>query len=201
MEPNTKPHPCPRCGLRYQCICSLAPVLDADWHLALLIHPNELKRETNSGKLLSQTLNHCQNHIWQRTAPPQALLAQINSGDYRPLLLFPGQESCVLTADIAAERDHRPLLFILLDATWQEARKMVNRSPWLQNLPRVRLASTSESRYALRRNQQPGNLCSCEVGIELLSLFNPPQDSIALNTYFQHYLNVFNADKSGHKLI
>ncbi|QSA20154.1 DTW domain-containing protein, partial [Vibrio furnissii] len=30
--------------------------------------------------------------------------------------------------------------FILLDGTWQEAKKMERKSPWLKDLPRVALS-------------------------------------------------------------
>jgi DTW domain-containing protein YfiP len=199
---NLKPAPCPRCGLHYQCVCTLIPALDTHWHLALLMHPNEIRRDTNSGKLLELSLNQCQSYQWQRTEPPQALIERINSGRYRPVLLFPGEKSATFIPQQEQGQDNPcPPLFILLDATWQEAKKMVNRSPWLQELPAVQLDSTQTSSYSLRKNQQPGNLCSCEVGIELLKLFNKNRQAEKLNAFFNYYLKVFSADKSGHKYI
>jgi DTW domain-containing protein YfiP len=57
---------------------------------------------------------------------------------------------------------------ILLDATWQEARKMFNKSPYLQNLPRAHIKPRQISRYQLRRNQPEGGLCTAECVVEIL---------------------------------
>lgn len=60
--------------------------------------------------------------------------------------------------------------YIILDGTWQEARKIVNRSPYLQDLPKVMLNSSAPSRYTLRRNQKEQGLCTAECVIELLKI-------------------------------
>ena len=45
--------PCPHCGFQFNCICSLLPKLSSEHSLMLLMHPNELTRDTNTGKLLA----------------------------------------------------------------------------------------------------------------------------------------------------
>ncbi|MGV8836132.1 DTW domain-containing protein, partial [Cellvibrio sp.] len=57
---------------------------------------------------------------------------------------------------------------ILLDATWQEARKMFNKSPYLKNLPRAHINPRQISQYQLRRNQPEGGLCTAECVVEIL---------------------------------
>ncbi|WP_157618876.1 DTW domain-containing protein, partial [Vibrio sp. HI00D65] len=73
---------------------------------------------------------------------------------------------------------------------WQEAKKMLNKSPWLQTIPQVHLDVTSESSYTLRRNQDSGHLCTCEVGIELLKTLDETQSAEQIENYYQHYLKV-----------
>ena len=94
----------------------------------------------------------------------------------------------------------RKPLFIILDGTWQEAKKMLNKSSWLQAVPQVHLDITSESSYTLRRNQDSGHLCTCEVGIELLKSLGESEPAKLIDDYYQHYLKVFHADKCGHAL-
>lgn len=56
----------------------------------------------------------------------------------------------------------RPL-FVLLDATWPEARKMFRKSPYLNHLPVLSLQPEQLSRYKLRRSQRQDHLCTSEV--------------------------------------
>lgn len=150
---------------------------------------------------MQHSLPHCDQYTWNRVEPPQALLDLIANKSYQPWIVFPHDEA-ITSEQFSAQstplnNDVQPL-FILLDATWQEARKMLRKSKWLNNLPCLMLTSTSPSNYQLRRNQQEGNLCTCEVGIELLSLLGQNQDAEQLQTYFNQFIAVFHADKSGH---
>ncbi len=192
---------CQRCGFTHQCICSLTPTLESSVNIALLTHENELQRDTNTGKLLQQTLPNCHSYVWQRKSAPTDLMAMINDDAIQALLLFPSEQSVEVsevTKDYPVE-SHK-LLFIVLDATWQEAKKMMNKSPWLKDIPQVHLTPNLDSAYTLRRNQDSGHLCTCEVGSLLLSQLGETEQAQQLNQYFHHYLKVFQADKSGHAL-
>ena len=192
---------CQRCGFTHQCICSLIPTLESSVNIALLTHENELQRDTNTGKLLQQTLSNCRSYVWQRKSAPTDLMAMINDDAIQALLLFPSEQSIEVsevTKDYPVES--RKLLFIVLDATWQEAKKMMNKSPWLKDIPQVHLTPNLDSAYTLRRNQDSGHLCTCEVGSLLLSQLGETEQAQQLNQYFHHYLKVFQADKSGHAL-
>ncbi len=192
---------CVGCGLRFQCICDAAPHIEAPFRLMLLMHPNEQHRDTNTGKLLAQTLSSVEQYVWHRTEPPQALMACIQARDIYPVLLFPSEQSVSLREQrMAAHQQNKQPLFIILDATWQEARKMVNKSPWLKAMPTLSLDINTQSRYSLRRNQQQGSLCTCEVGIALLEEWQQEQEAKDLHRYFNHYLAAYQADKSGHAL-
>ncbi|HIF9545812.1 TPA: tRNA-uridine aminocarboxypropyltransferase [Photobacterium damselae] len=189
---------CPRCGFVHNCICHLEPTLSCSAHFVLLTHPKELNKETNTGVLMTRTLPHCQLIAWHRTEPDTTLIAQLNSDQYQPWLLFPADEQTPAT-HWQPDMSKTPL-FIILDATWQEARKMVRKSPYLQSLPRLQLNTEHPSLYQLRRNQQPGNLCTCEAGIELLKLLRHPEQAQQLQQYFTGFIDVFHADRSGHHI-
>ena len=51
---------CRGCGLTFNCVCDSLPSLVADWDLVLLTHPNETRRETNTGQWLRKSLAQCQ---------------------------------------------------------------------------------------------------------------------------------------------
>ncbi|QUJ67362.1 DTW domain-containing protein [Photobacterium sp. GJ3] len=188
---------CPNCGFRFNCICHAQPTLHSRGHFILLTHDKEFGKATNTGQLMARSLSGCQQIRWSRTEPPQALLDLLADDTLQPWLLFPADDQHPAVSFQAAT-DKKPL-FILLDATWQEARKMVRKSPWLACLPRLSLQPEQLSGYALRRNQQPGHLCTCETGIALLTLLDEPHQAAALQHYFDAFLHIFHAEQSGHK--
>ena len=194
---------CSNCGLTHQCICTKVPKLDNPVQIALLTHENELSRETNTGHWAHKMLPHCEVHVWQRKVQPERLIEQIKSGDYRPLVVFPGEDSQLLE-----QKDHHdlntlkavPPLYIVIDATWQEAKKMLNKSTWLQALPKVELATNQASGYHLRRNQSAGNLCTLEVVAELLRVEGDGNSAEQIAPFLDFYMASYQADKSGHAL-
>ncbi|ELH3007995.1 TPA: DTW domain-containing protein [Vibrio vulnificus] len=196
-----KPQACPQCGLRYQCLCDQFPSLQSEVALVLLMHPNEVERETNTGKLLHWCRLPARQFVWQRTAPPQALLDLLSDAQFMPVVLYPSEQSIALSqVKERAQQTQRQPLFIILDATWQEARKMLNKSEWLKALPQLALHGDSASNYQLRRNQQQGNLCTLEIAAELVKQLGEVHNATSMTELLRHYLAAFHADRSGHAL-
>jgi DTW domain-containing protein YfiP len=85
----------------------------------------------------------------------------------------------------------RPL-FILLDATWPEARKMFRKSPYLDHFPVLSLQPEQISRYQLRRSRRDDHFCTSEVAGLCLELAGEPQAALVLQAYLEvfshHYL-------------
>jgi len=126
----------------------------------LLTHERELSRPSNTG-VLAQSIapKIVERIIWARNTPNPALLDAINHKN--TVLLY-----AVDDADAAPIESFENI--ILLDATWQEARKMFNKSPYLKSLPRAHIKSRKISQYQLRRNQPEGGLCTAECVVEIL---------------------------------
>jgi DTW domain-containing protein YfiP len=91
----------------------------------------------------------------------------------------------------AAQAGRRPL-FVLLDATWIEARKMFRKSPYLNHLPVLSLQSEQLSRYRLRRSQREHHFCTSEVAALCLELAGEAHAAQTLEAYLDvftdHYL-------------
>ncbi len=129
----------------------------------LLTHQKELSRNDNTGSLISQ-LQDCVTDkvIWQRKDPNQQLVAEIQAGT--AVLLTPDSSGRAIT-DISSINH-----LVILDSTWQEARKMINKSDYLKQADWFALNNPPPSRYNLRRNQIIGGLCTAECAIEILKL-------------------------------
>ncbi|EIF2705177.1 MULTISPECIES: tRNA-uridine aminocarboxypropyltransferase [Vibrio] len=193
--------PCPTCGFQFNCMCSLMPKLTSEHNILLLMHPNELKRDTNTGQLLEQCQLNIERVIWDRKQPPAELLSLLADPSRYPVLLFPCEESITLEdVVLQSQQQTKTPLFIILDATWQEARKMINKSLWLEGIPTMGLSASADSQYQLRRNQQQGNLCTFEVAAHLLGQLGEQNNQQQMQRFFAHYLALFQAEKSGHAL-
>lgn len=126
----------------------------------LLTHERELLRASNTGALAKNVAPEIvERIIWARNSPDPALLDAISREN--TLLVYPIDD-----ADAAPIESFENI--ILLDATWQEARKMFNKSPYLKNLPRAHIKLRQVSQYQLRRNQPEGGLCTAECAVEIL---------------------------------
>ncbi|WP_440886933.1 tRNA-uridine aminocarboxypropyltransferase [Vibrio sp. WZ-1] len=192
--------PCPQCGFQFNCICSLLPKLNSKHVLMLLMHPNELTRDTNTGKLLTLCQLNVTQTVWDRKTPPAELLETLADPSLLPVLLFPSEESLTLEqVQQQSNQQNRQPLYIIVDATWQEARKIINKSRWLEGVAMMGLTTQADSQYQLRRNQQQGNLCTFEVAAQLLGQLGEAQNQQQMLSLFDQYLPRFQAEKSGHE--
>ncbi|CAM3048719.1 tRNA-uridine aminocarboxypropyltransferase [Moritella viscosa] len=130
-------------------------------HIYLVTHEREFSRRSNTGKLVQQFLpNETSVVPWRRKEPDSKLLTAIKSG-----------RVAILAPDAEHEHDiHDFDGLVLLDSTWQEARKMYRQSEYLQDLPKITLNAKQASEFILRANQLEGGLSTVECVIELLRL-------------------------------
>lgn len=177
----------------------------------LLVHPLELNKATNTGHLLLTGLPGSDYAVWSRVEPPVTLLERMAEPCWQPYLLFPEDVVKAAVEVIAAEQlpqqyssslslSPRTPLFILLDGTWQQARKMYRQSPYLQRLPLVSLSPARNSQYHLRRNQQSGHLSTAEVAAELLFQLGQEVLGQRLQAHLQLFLRHYEASRSNHAL-
>lgn len=143
----------------------------------LLSHERELQKATNTGRIVKACLGGAVAIIpWQRREPCREIIELIEAD--RIALLYPGAAA---DADQAGREFAN---YLLLDGTWQETRKMYNRSPYLQRASRVELDINQPSRYKLRRNQRTGGLSTAECVIELLAIRGQTDLAAALSNEF-----------------
>lgn len=189
---------CAQCGFHQShCLCAATPEITSALQFKILCHTTEFKRLSNTGRLIAQTMPQSQISLWQRKHPPQALLDLIADPNQQCILVFPSEKAKSLESWRATHRALSPrnLHFILLDATWQQARKMYRQSPWLHDLPAIQLTPKHQSEYQLRRNQVSGSLCTCEVAIELLHQYHETDNANRLQAYFHHFMRHYRARK------
>ncbi|SBS26696.1 DTW domain protein [Marinomonas spartinae] len=126
----------------------------------LLTHSEETKKKTGTGKLVKEALaDECNIVEWSRVLPNKEIL---NLDISNTILLYPQEES---TQESTSLKDIDNV--IILDGTWQQARKMYNQSPYLKSFPHYEIQG-KVSEYTKRRNQKNMGLCTAETVIHLL---------------------------------
>jgi hypothetical protein len=197
------------------CICALRPRVPTRAGVCLIMADIEPLKPSNTGWLIADVVPDTAAFGWARTAVEPALLALLADPQWQPYLVFPGEfvapERVVTTliehnkarqfpagppqGELAPSGGSDPRsggawgrpLFVLLDATWPEARKMFRKSPYLDHLPVLSLQSDQISRYQLRRSRRDDHFCTSEVASLCLELAG---ETLAAQT-LQAYLDVF----------
>ncbi len=185
------------------CLCELVAGISSRHCFRLLTHDQEHGKSTNTGKLIRAMLPKTRVFNWSRVATDENFLWLLDNSVYQGVLVFPENyavpgQKC-LSLENRAEKKTDPLAFIILDATWQQARKMYRQSPYLHNLPMLSLVPEAPSIYSLRRNSHSQHLCTAEVAAHALSVVGETRLSDMLNAIVQVYCDQYLCIKNGRK--
>ncbi|GAW96804.1 MULTISPECIES: tRNA-uridine aminocarboxypropyltransferase [Colwellia] len=149
----------------------------------LLTHERELHRATNTGVLALDDANEIVERIlWQRVNPNKDLVRLIDNNE--AVLLYSKAESSSAVSPVKIEEYDN---IIIIDSTWQEAKKIFNHSAYLKNAPQFTLKTVNNSLYKLRANQPKGGLCTIECIIEVLRLKGLNKMAAELSIKFEQF--------------
>ena len=121
-------------------------------------HPSERKRKIRTALMAVRGLNEgaCQIFVRRKVAPSDELSTILqNSNSY---VMYPSSDSKNLNT---ISCDNTPKNLVILDGTWDEAKKIYARSPILQSLPTIHLDINKQSEYVVRT--QPSEKCLSTV--------------------------------------
>ena len=176
------------------CLCAWRPKVQTRAGVCLIMTNKEVFKPSNTGWLIADVLADNFAFIWSRTEVDQALIDLLADPQWQAYLVFPGEyvEQARVVNTVEPSDGKRPL-FILLDATWTEARKIFRKSAYFDTLPILSLMPEKLSRYRLRRSTRSEHLCTAEVAALCLELAQDNDAANALDAYFdvfsQHYLD------------
>ena len=205
---------CPECRLALShCLCALRPSVSTRSGVCLIMGDIEALKPSNTGWLVADVVSDTFAFPWSRTAVEPGLLALLADPQWQPYVVFPGEFSDPqrVVTEVAPQTlsgtGKRPL-FVLLDGTWSEARKMFRKSPYLDALPVLSLNPGLVSNYRLRRSSRDDHFCTSEVAALCLALAGETRaaDTLAayLDVFTDHYLSVkrnlkLNSDSEAHR--
>ncbi len=158
------------------------------------MHDAEPLKPSNTGWLIADVVQDTFAFGWSRTEVDAQLLALLDDPQWQPYVVFPGeyvQPAERAISALAGDAPHsgkRPL-FILLDATWSEARKMFRKSPYLDRFPVLGFQPEQISHYQLRRAKRDDHFCTSEVAALCLEL-SPDARDVHAGQVLERYLAV-----------
>ena len=174
------------------CVCAARLQVPTRAGVCLLMADIEPLKPTNTGWLVADVVPDTFAFGWARTEVDPALLALLADPQWQPVVVFPGEYAAPqrVVHEVAAS-DQRPL-FVLLDATWGEARKMFRKSPYLDCFPVLSLRPEQVSNYVLRRSRRDDHFCTSEVAALCMELAGETRAArvleATLDVFTHHYL-------------
>ncbi|WP_372625243.1 tRNA-uridine aminocarboxypropyltransferase [Arsukibacterium sp.] len=187
---------CPQCLLpASECICAAKPVAAGNCAFCFIMYTGECYKPSNTGRLICDVVADNHAFVWDRTQPDPSLLALLTDSRYAPVLVFPQQyatpERCLQdTHQLALATRGKIPLFVMLDGTWREAKKMF-KSAYLAKLPVLGIQPEQASRYALREAAHLHQLCTAEVAIEVLAMAGETNAAKCLAEYFSQFRRAY----------
>ena len=182
---------CPNCRIsHHHCICKHKPVCESNAAFLLIMWDDEVLKPSNTGRLIADLIPDTHAFIWQRTEQDPALIALINDPKYQPIVVFPQEfaqpQQQVHNIVPPTEPGKKPL-FILLDGTWREAKKILRKSPYLQQLPILSMLiepQDTNQRYRVRKAASDGQMATAEVAAQVLHSFGEHDNGTILDLWF-----------------
>ena len=156
-------------------------------HIWLLTHSEELKKPNGTGQIVKAQLPQaCTVVVWKRTEPDEQLASFPLD---KTLLIYPTAEpehfDSLSEPLTVSQAEH----VILLDGTWQQARKIYNRTEYLKRFQHYSIPN-QQSSFQRRRNQLDGGLCTAETAAYLLHEKGLTKQAESLNTAFLAFNNL-----------
>lgn len=171
-----------------QCLCDTVVAQYAKSRFCLMMYDTEVMKPSNTGKLIADVLPDTLAFLWSRTHPEKALLDAINDPQRQAYVVFPeSYASPERTVYYQLPADSKPPLFIMLDGTWTEARKMFRKSPYLDALPIFAIKEVSKCEYILRQAAREEQHCTAEVAASILGNVGDINASQQLFSHFSYF--------------
>jgi DTW domain-containing protein YfiP len=158
------------------------------------MYDTEVLKPSNTGKLIADLIPDTYAFLWSRTEENPEVLALLADSTWQPMIVFPkdyaGENREIFDNEVVLCSGKRPL-FIMLDGSWREAKKMFRRSPYLQNLPVVSFTPKApennaeiSSRYQIRVAANNTELATAEVAAQILALSGEQTNANLLDLWF-----------------
>ena len=126
-----------------------------------MIHVNELKRSSNTGRLALRALVNSEMRVRGKTREPLDL-GDLLTPRYRTFLFYPSVDAVELSPELVAQ-DRTPIQLIVPDGSWRQASKVHFRHHELKDVPRVKISALNTAKFNLRFQHRPEGMATLQA--------------------------------------
>lgn len=146
----------------FGCYCQKIKPIQCQINFVILIHPIEAKRRIATGRMSHLCLEGSHLIKGINYTSDAEVNALISDPEYHSVILYPGIKATNISSLSVQERKeqfltHKKLRVFVIDGTWATARKMLNQSGNLKQLPRISFVPDKVSNFRVRK--QPESYC------------------------------------------
>lgn len=143
------------------CWCGDVTRIESRTKVAFIQHPRESKVGVSTCRMAHRSLPGSSLHV---TAFPEEVAAlQAIAAAPGTAVLFPAPD-----AVDASELETPPSTLIVVDGTWDNAKKLLTRSPLFKGLPKIGLTPSKPGNYRIRKEPKAHCLSTIEAVVEVL---------------------------------
>jgi len=157
---NDKSH-CPRCYQHREiCVCPILPTVITKTEFLILRHVWEAHRPSNTGRLVTLAMPNAR--IIPCGGGTRVGASAMDEGLFKASgtwLLWP--DGSELRTNLSGKTP--PVRLVVIDATWQQARRLLATIPALTTLPRLALPSPVRHKDRLRKQHRPDGMSTIEA--------------------------------------
>lgn len=163
IRPPVTPRPvCPSCRRPERvCVCASVRTAQTRTHVVFVQHPREARVPISTCRLAHRSLPGSEMFVTMEPERLPQLAARL--AEPGAMVLFPGPGSVDVNA-----LSRPPATLVVIDGTWSNARKLIERSPLLSGLPRLGFTPSRPSAYRIRREPALHCLSTIEAVVTVL---------------------------------
>jgi len=167
----------------------MLPPVETQLTVQVLIHRLEQCRPSSTGKLVGRAVAGAACHVYQRGNrffPATGYPANVLEAARELWVLHPTGDPLPEPAATEAGVPHPPPAVLLLDGSWRQAGEMLASMHGRGRCVRLPATATSEpSRYWLRNQAKPEQLCTAEALMGVLKAAGEPEAARQLRLHFE----------------
>ena len=165
------------------CICHCVQRVSSEVEVLILQHPDEVVHAKGTARLLHLCLPNSRIVVGE-VFDDSTLQGLLTEGGKQSVLLYPSD-----SYDAPAGKATNHIRLVVLDATWQNSRRLLRLNPALQALPRVAFQNPAPTRYsAIRIAHAPHQLSTIEATGAMLAQLERGLDAKPLLAAFDAFI-------------
>lgn len=146
------------------CVCAYLRPFSTASRFVILMHPKEFKKEkVGTGRFSHLVLQNSEVLVGIDFDQDPAFQRRLADETYQTVVLYPGKNAIDLSEpNSASQLAGKPIQWVVIDGTWQCAKKMMRLTTSLHRLPRVSFAPGRTSEFQVKHQPRPECLSTAE---------------------------------------